>query len=161
VYLPHGPRAEQTPQEADPLFPEYARRSQAAPTLTEDCATKHRYDRWVRLLPTGQLPTDRDVLFWAATHRESGTEAPLLAGGAVWSHVPKDSSAPSGILIKFGNKKGSVHIWLRKQGKVHISASKEQREKILRKIEAWTAPWDSGDPPSPSGRPRCAGRPAP
>eukprot|EP00959_Pyramimonas_sp_CCMP1952_P246282 5147567-Pyramimonas_sp.AAC.1 len=66
-----------------------------------------------------------------------------------WCHVPKKSSDPKGVLLQFGRKKGAAHVWLRKQGHVHVSASAGATDQILAQIEAWTVPWNNGNPPVP------------
>ncbi|CAK0811968.1 unnamed protein product [Prorocentrum cordatum] len=158
--IPSGPVASMgatppTPTAWDPLFPEYARscHGPTSPLTVPPAVDKHRVDRWVRRLPDGSLPTDRIVLYWALT---SPAGAPLLTTGK-WSYVPKDSRPPNGVLLQFGHKRGSVHVWLRKGGHVHVQASVGVEDRILAKLEAWTVPWNNGSPPAPP-RPGAGGQ---
>ena len=132
----------------NPLFPEFGRLGGGSgggggPGPQQGNGDAKRYDRWTRLLPTGAVPSDRVVLYWAMTWP---TGNPLFTPTSTWSHILQ-SGQPKGILIKFGTKKGSMHIWLTKGGRIHISASPKEREMLLQKVLAWTEPYNNGQPP--------------
>ena len=142
----------------DPLFPEFNRlrgqdSSAEGRAQSGQEEEEKRYDRFLRLLPDGSLPSDRTILYWASTVPAGN---PLLRRGAEWHYLPKDKDkgkkntrkVPIGLVLQFGKKHGAVHIWMRKSGKIHIAGSTAVRESILSKMQSWTAPYNNGVPPS-------------
>ncbi|CAK0882179.1 unnamed protein product, partial [Prorocentrum cordatum] len=90
-----------------PLFPEFERLGGGSgggggPGPQQGNGDAKRYDRWIRLLPTGAVPSDRVVPYWAMTWPAGN---PVFTLTSTWPHILQ-SGQPRGVLIKFGKQKG-------------------------------------------------------
>jgi hypothetical protein len=141
------------PRAAPGLFPEFYRRA-LPPAGAADVGQQDnkRYDRWLVPLPGGQLPTDRDILFWAYTGALGAP--PFMGPDSEWSYLPKDAlktgKTPTGLLLQLGKKAaklGSIHFYMTKTGKLHLSGSDTAKERMITLLAGWTVPWNNGVSP--------------
>ena len=101
--------------------------------------------------PLGQAPPRREPYVGQGPrplgeHVASARPVAVRAGRLVEPRAP--GGGPShGVLFRLGTKRGPVTVYLKKRGKVHVSANEERRELILTKILAWTSSYNGGVKP--------------
>ena len=119
-------------------------------TSMEDGA--HRYKRWLMPSAEGQeFDTDGIV----ALARQHG----VLQGSVQYKELKYASGETHTIVFKDQGRNqntslGSVTICLSQGGTVNINGSPNKQERMLKKMQPWTTPWNAGTPPQGSTKSR-------